>query len=609
MANDQSRIREILGDTDRRKFLRNTLAGTSMIGFAGCSGSEDGGDGGGGDGETETGTETPPPDNATPEPDIEYEPVGAYNWVSISRSQNPRMYEFGVLQRKQLERLGFEFDVDVVEIGTWVDKLFARDWDFFHLWWSGSIERLFPYYMLYNSFHSKFATEDAGNFEYFKSEQYDKTIETFNSSMNTEDQIKWSNRAQEIISENAPVAFSQHPDQLVCANSKLFGNWKEMIGNFAYWNVNTLRDIEPKSGAPDQVVYATTRPLQNYPNFFSVTGPESLMVHKMTYESLVELDYQGQPYERAAESYEVVEDDVVDVTLRDDLQWHDGGDVTPEDVMFTWDYCKEHGIPWMQSAWDSYDTSEKMDERTVRFKLNYPFSGFIPVSLFRVPILPKHVWDGIVEEKGLEHPSGWSDPDMTGAGPFKFVNYNSGNQIVLEKNPDHYWADEFPFERLIYKVYGSNSAAVGDVIRGKATFSQYLGATDWDRADNNQNTKAFANPNVQTDGAWVVNTNPPFNDVMVRRAISHGISGEEIINIVYNGHGDVAKGTPIAPANETFHYKDANFYEGNLGKAREYLQKSGFRWDEGGKLLKPKDWEPNTTYVKPEGFSDWDFDS
>lgn len=582
------------GSSKRRDLLKMGIAVGTGTALAGCSGSDD--DGGGGTvGETETSTETPP--EATPEPDTEYEQLPRWNWTALSRSFDPQFYEWSVMARQQLERLGFRFEWEVLESSTWVDRLFARDWDFNQLSWFGTVERVFPYYNLYFSFHSSFANEEGGNFSMWTSDEYDEAVENFNSSLKLEDQQRWADRCQEILALNQPVIFGLHPDTLSAANTDQYTNWKSMFGLNTFFNRNTLRDIQP-TGEATAVIAGATAGMESYPNFFAVTG-NALETHQLTYDTPVYYDYEGKPRPAAAKEWNVVDETTVDVTLREGMSWHDGEEVTAEDLKYTWDALQEYPVPYLASDTAPYESSELKGEYTVRFNLKNPFAGFVNISLYRVPILPKHVWDGITEEKGLEHPREWSDPDMTGSGPFKFVTYEPGNRIVFEKNPEHRFADSIEFDKLVYNVYGNEASVVGDLVGGDVTFAQDLGPNNWDRANGAESVNAIANESLATNGVWVRCDKEPFNDVVVRRALAHALNREEVLNTVYRGYATKAR-SPISPRNEVFFNGDVPMYEYDFQRARDLLFETGFRWDDKGRLVKPVDWEPTTEYVSPD---------
>lgn len=576
---------------NRRRLVQALGAGSVTV-LAGCLGDDDDGD------DVDPADDSDDDDTTTDDPDGDWEPVEPVQWLTLSREDNPVYFEEAQQAQGMLSDIGFEFEESVYESGQWVDTLFAKDYDMANIGWSNTIERLFPYYNLFFSFHSQFAGEGGGNFSEWSRDEYDDVVESFTQEMDLEQRVEYAHLAQDILATNVPVAYMTNPPVFVAHNHELYDDWDRLLGGFAYFNPTTLKSGVHQSGDTG-VIAASVSPPEQFPNFMSHTGPEAVFLHKLNYDPLVQMDPDGNPVaEGAAEDWEVVSDTEIDVTLREGMTWHDGEPVTPEDVIFTWDYATEHGITYLASDIDPYESSELVGDRTIRFTLSRPFGGFIPVSLYRVPILPQHVWDGITEEEGLDHPGEWADPDMTGSGPFQMVNYEPGNRIVFEKHEGHYYADEYDFDSLVYNIYGTRTAAIGDVIAGNATFAEDLGFSDWERADDADNVTAVTNESIQINGIFINTVREPYNDVRVRQAIAYAINRSEILDTVHQGYGEVAI-SPIASANETYYNPDVPAYEHSVEQAQSLLEDAGLRIDDGT-LMKPTDWEAEVEYIDPE---------
>ena len=601
----------------RRQVVKGGLL-AGIVGLAGCSAQDQEtvtpGDGGGtGTTEGGDGTETPTEETETPEPDVEYKQVPTQKFITRSRSAAPVMYEWSLLVRQQLERLGFRFEWTVLSGTAFGDQLFAREWDFNTNAWGATPDRIFPYYQMYSSFASEFAEDGGSNFEMWADEEklgdvgaagkeeYDQLVQEFRGEIDQEARSEIGNRLQFLQGANQPVNFTVHPNALAATNTRQFGNWKSMFGNFPFWNMYTLRDIE-NQGQTDTLVFGTTAPQERgYPNIFTMAATNNKIMYNMTYDPLTRLDYEGRPQPAAASDWTIVDDQTIEVTLREGMTFHDGEPVTPEDVKFTWDYISEHGIPEEIILYQPYDSSEVIGDRQIRFNLAFPFAGFPTINMYRIPILPKHIWENVVEEEGLEHPRQWSNPDMTGSGPFEYVGFEPGSQIVVEKNPDHYWADQIDFDRFVYRIYGSQAAIVGDLTTGAVHFASGLSATHWNRASNADSVNAVSNPNIRTGGVWCRCDKAPFTDVRVRQALQHAINNQDIIDVVFQGHGVPARSV-IAPANKVYYYEDTPQMETSLQMARQKLTEAGLRWNEQGQLIMPVDWEPTTEYISTSEF-------
>ncbi|RQG87809.1 hypothetical protein EA462_13125 [Natrarchaeobius halalkaliphilus] len=564
---------------NRREFIVSTAASGAVVGLAGCTG--------GGDDEAL---------GATPDDEDDYEPVPEMEFASVAQDEDALRYEVGNLAERQLQALGIETNREVVDVGTYSDKLNDREFDFMVAAWTGGTERLFPYYNLFYSFHSQFANLEGGNYTMFESEEYDEMVENFRDEPDESSRVEYAQNCQEILAENVPIIFTVHPDALVAANTDSFDNWQEMTGLYAYNNIPSLTEIE-NVGGDDQVVFGTTEALETYPNFFNVTGPDALRLHAFTYDPLVRLGLDGGPIPAAGEEWEWIDETTLDVTLRSGMTFQDGEPVTVDDVAFTFDSIQEEGIPYLGSDIDPYESSEILDDDTIRFNLSNPFSGFVQITLYRIPILPEHIWSDAIADH--DHPSEWSDPDMTGSGPFEFIDYEPGTQIVYEKNHDHYLADEFDFEQFVYRLYGSQSAIIGDIENGDVTFTQYMGAEHWNQADDIENVRAISNPGLDAHGIWIPNNEGPFRDVRFRKALTHAIDQDEMLQILLQGRGEQAK-HPIAPANERYYNDDVAEYPHNIDRSVELLEEAGFRWNGEGDLLMPTDWQPEVEYIPLE---------
>lgn len=565
----------------RRKYLKTAVAGT-ILGLAGCQ--EDGGngdDGGNGSGSGSGSGARPQPEN----PD-DYEQVRTLQWWSLPRSNQSDIYEYGQLAKGHWENLGLNIEWEVMENSERINKLFNHEYDVEQLKWSETPENLVPWYNMYFSFHSD--NVDSGNLPEFNNEEYDSLIQEFKTNYDREAQIEAVKEAQKILAEQIPVTFLCHPNALAAANTVSFGNWKEQTGGYTYLNLNTFRDLE-STGDRDTLVYGTDRTVRGFPNFMGIgASPEAWVLYKFNYDSLTEMGYTGETYGRAAEDWEIEDDTTITFTLREGMTFHDGESVTAEDVQFSWDYITEYGIPWLSSDYAAYDSSEVVDDRTITINLSEPFAPFIGVSAYRIPILPKHVWDGVVEENDLDHPRQWNNPDTTGSGPLALQEYSSNDRVIFETYDDHYWASEIPFSQFIQRIYGSQTTAVGDLENNDVQFMQSLVPTAFDRASQNDDLKAVNAPNLRTDAVFFMNTYTPFDILEFRKALAHGTQKEDIINIVYNGNAEPAR-THIAPGNEEFYNPDVTYYEDDTNRAIELLREKGYRWDESGNLLKPKD--------------------
>ncbi len=132
-----------------------------------------------------------------------------------------------------------------------------------------------------------------------------------------------------------------------------------------------------------------------------------------------ELGWQGD----LATDYSVSDDKLIwTVKLRDDAYFTDGEKVKAEDVVFTYDTAKNSGGDIDLTM---IDKIEATDDNTVVFTLNRTYSAFIE-RLAYLGIVPKHAYNDTFKDAPI------------GSGPFKFVQWDKGQQVIAVRNDDYY---------------------------------------------------------------------------------------------------------------------------------------------------------------------------
>ena len=208
------------------------------------------------------------------------------------------------------------------------------------------------------------------------------------------------------------------------------------------------------------------------------------------------------------------------VTLRDDVTFTDGEPLTAEDVAFTYNTVKESS-----SVTDltMLDRAEATGDTTVVFHMNTPFSVW-PYTMAYVGIVPEHAYD----ETYGEHP--------IGSGRYILKQWDKGQQIILEANPDYY--GQKPEMERVTILFLEEDAAFLAVQAGQVDLA-YTSATYADQQP--EGYALFRCETVDNRGVNLpVTGNPVTSDVSVRRAINMGIDRQEMIDNVLNGYGTPA---------------------------------------------------------------------
>ena len=302
-------------------------------------------------------------------------------------------------------------------------------------------------------------------------------------------------------------------------------------------------------------------------------------------EALVDLDANGQPVGVLAESWEAAPDGkTITFKLRQGVTWHDGKPFTSADVAFTamnmWKKILNYGTT-LQLFLTAVDTP---DAHTAVFRYERP----MPLNLLlrALPdlgyISAKHLY----EDKGdiRQNPLNLAP---VGTGPFKFVQYERGQYIIADRNPN-YWRPNAPYlDRIVWRVVTDRAAAAAQMEAGQIHYSPFSGLTISDLARLSKDPRFIVSTkgnegNARTNTIEFNFRRKELADIRVRRAIAHALN---IPFFIENFLGEFAKrGTGPIPSVSTDFYPADNGpqYPYDKALAVKLLDEAGFKAGAGG---------------------------
>ncbi len=291
----------------------------------------------------------------------------------------------------------------------------------------------------------------------------------------------------------------------------------------------------------------------------------------------------------------------VKVTIRDNATWSDGQKVTAEDVAFTYNLIKKYpalndqGVPYT-------DATASGNEVTI--SIASPQFVNQQKVLFRVPIVPKHIWEKISD------PTTDVNKQPVGSGPYTLKSFTPATTTLTVRDSG-YWQDLPKVKELRFTSYTDNSAQTTALANGESEWSfvfipNYQAVfVDKDPAHH----KVWAPPVLGIHGLYVNTTKKPFDDPVLRRAMNMVIDREDIFNTAEAGyfHPVVKSVTGLpSPAGDAYLAPEFKGQEQKVDVegAKALLTGAGYKLD--GNTLKDKAGKPvKLTLTDPAGWSDY----
>lgn len=283
----------------------------------------------------------------------------------------------------------------------------------------------------------------------------------------------------------------------------------------------------------------------NLAPYLSTSGPIGQVAAKM-YEGLITVgdDFEIKP--GLAKSWEVSEDGLtITFHLQEGVTWHDGEPFTSADVQFGIMNVLREIHPRGGATFQVIESVDTPDELTAVFNLSEP-APYLLVALngYESPIVAKHVFEG-----GDPRENDTSNAPV-GTGPFKFVEWNKGQYVRLDKNED-YWQEGKPYlDRIVVRFIADAATRTAAMESEEVHYGAY-GAVPYFDIERMEDLDYIG---VTTKGYGYIaplmqiqfNTaKEPFNDPKVRQAISYAVDRQFIIDNIWFGFGKPATG-PIS---------------------------------------------------------------
>jgi len=297
------------------------------------------------------------------------------------------------------------------------------------------------------------------------------------------------------------------------------------------------------------------------------------------YDTLVYPMPDGRMDPHLAESWEVSDDSLsYTFKLKRGVKFHDGTEMTAEDVKFSFDRLQAIGEGYAYIFKDKVESVEVLDDYTVRFNMTEPFGPFLS-ALARLYIVNKEQIMAHLEEGNYgefkDYGREWLNVNDAGTGAYQVVEFDVGTRLLMKKF-DGYFAEIDPKAPDYFEMIGSTEAAM---VKTQMMNRELEISDQWQTLEAFNSLDKIEGVDIASwpDGGQLylmLNTkNPPLDDIHVRKALSWAFNYKAVVENVYPGC-DQARG-PVSSVIPGWN-PDVFQYHQDFDKAKEELAKSKY---------------------------------
>jgi peptide/nickel transport system substrate-binding protein len=509
------------------------------------------------------------------------DPVRKLVIISRPQSNNPLAWQAAEMIVQEWRKLGLDVELRPMPRQQHSDVVWRlRDqWDMTMWQMVGRPERSDPDEFLFNLFHS--STAPTGfNFVGWISPEYDALAEAQRREADPARRQALVRQAQELVNANQTYAFLVHPEQVHAYNrTQLKEGTLISQAGLGLRNIWTYLGVEPIGTRRDLVLNASEPMLAIHP--FWISGATDSWVTELVWDRIMRIGPDGLPRPWAAESVTWVDPTTVDIVIRAGMKWHDGTPVTVDDIIFSFEAPSTgNEAPMYRPFVINIAKMEPTRERTIRFTLKQPEAAFETATFSKINLVPKAFWEPVLKEY-LNRPENLERFVLErpiASGPFKVARARLNEEIVLERNAEHFSPPKV--DRWILRITPNVEGVLGMLNRGEINFmADYTGDPELVEDLVKRNRSIVMGKAVDVGFQFLAwnHRRPPFNDPAFRRALSALVDREAMASAAWNGYA-VPANSHVSPALPFWH-REGIVAEAPRGIeiARQILADAGYR--------------------------------
>lgn len=287
------------------------------------------------------------------------------------------------------------------------------------------------------------------------------------------------------------------------------------------------------------------------------------------FNGMFKYDKDGNPTVDLAKSYKFENNKKLIINLRKNVLWHDKAKFTSKDVIFTYEQIISPKVfNSIKSNFKEVESVKALDDYTIEVIYKKPY--FKALEIWMIGILPYHL---LKDEKNLMTSSFNKQPIGTGA--YKIKEFSVGKDIKLYANED-YFEGKPKIDNILYKFLPDPNTSFLFLKQNKLDYGG-LTPLQIDRQIKDEFKSKFKIIEKQSLGYTYLGfnlRNEKFKDKKVRQALAYAVDKQELVDILFFGHGKVCNG-PFLPGTFAYNEKVKGISQ-DINKAKALLKEAGY---------------------------------
>jgi peptide/nickel transport system substrate-binding protein len=266
-----------------------------------------------------------------------------------------------------------------------------------------------------------------------------------------------------------------------------------------------------------------------------------------------------------AEKWELLNNSTVRLTLRRNVRFHNGEELTAEAVKASLNFVLDPAVNSpARPTFEPVIGAEVVDAYTVDIKLRQPYAAYTTVLSFLWVIPPRYF-----RETG---PDGFARKPV-GTGPFKFVEWQKDVRLVVEANAD-YWRGRPELDRVVYRPIPEDSARIAALQTGEIDLAFAVPVDRVGEVEGGRGLRVAHRPGQMIYIGLDTLKFEPFKDRRVRQALNYAVDVDGIVKNLFGGRAIRLNGPffPVTPGYDP----SISPYPYDPARARALLAAAGY---------------------------------